>query len=55
MASTERFRRVDVHAHVLPGFYREEMAKAGHCQDGMPLIPVGCSLRLSYVNDAFIL
>ena len=32
--------RIDVHAHFLPGFYREALVKAGQVHpDGMPAIP----------------
>jgi 6-methylsalicylate decarboxylase len=33
-------RKIDIHAHYLPGFYREALQRAGHAQpDGFPEIP----------------
>lgn len=33
--------RIDVHAHMIPPFYRDACEKSGHGKpDGMPAIPV---------------
>lgn len=39
--------KIDVHAHMIPDFYKEALEEAGHTHpDGMPGIPVKISPKI---------